>query len=243
MLQDHKHKSEGSALSRRAAAEHTGSSKATVSFPANKSQTVQRYTEGNYFNTDFRFSEDLRMAVEANKAKLFLTEIGVPVGEPALKEVFRDNEHRIFKIGIDYIQDCGEYAGVLMRQMAKTRKGHLQVTNADVKPSQVDFKNNFNDIIPTSDPTPGVGEAFYVYNDPADELFGVKDGHFNFHWGAVVGKSGDDVITAEADSRATEMWFQMYNTSKFKQSFKDHWFTKDKLAETAKAFQVKFVPR
>jgi hypothetical protein len=242
--QDHHHKSEGHAPSSRAAATHIGGGKAGASFPAHK--TIQRYTEDNFFDTDFRFSEDIRMAVEKNNGKLFLAEHGVQVGEPALIEVFRDHEDRIFKIGISYVQDCGEYAGLLLRKMSeitKQERGSVQITNADVKEGVTDFKQTFDDIIPTGTPAPGVGEAFYVFNNPNDPLFGVKGGHFNFHWGAVVAKSGSDVITAEADSNASDMWFQMYNTSKFGQSFKDHWYTKGKLHDTAKAFQVKFIKR
>jgi hypothetical protein len=239
--QDHKHKSEGSARSSRAAAEHTGG-KAAVSFPANK--TIQRYTEDNFFDTDFRFSEDIRMAVKKNDGKLFLAEHGVEVGEPALVEVYRDNEDRIFKIGIGYVKDCGEYALLLMREMSeitKKERGTLQITNADVREGMTNFTKTFEEVIPTSAPAPGVGEAFYVFNNPKDLLFG--GGHFNFHWGAVVAQSGSDVITAEADSNVSDMWFQMYNTSIFGQSFKDHWYSKDKLDETAKAFQVKLIKR
>jgi hypothetical protein len=241
--QDHQHKSEGHAPSSRAAAEHTGG-KTAVSFPANK--TIQRYTEDNFFDTDFRFSEDIRMAVEKNDAKLFLAEHGVQVGEPVLIEIYKDEEDRIFKIGIDYVKDCGEYAMKLMREMSgitKRERGSMQITNADVKEGVTDFSNTFENVIPISAPAPGVGEAFYVYNNPKDVLFGKKGGHFNFHWGAVVAKSGSDVITAEADSNAADMWFQMYNTSIFGQSFKDHWYTKGKLDETAKAFEVQFIKR
>jgi hypothetical protein len=183
------------------------------------------------------------MAVEKNGAKLFLTEIGVPVGEPALVEIFKDHEHRIFKVGIGYVNQCGEYAGLLMRKMAETAKGAMQITNADVKEGVLDFRKTFEEVIPTSAPAPDVGEAFYVFNDPKDPLWGVTGGHFNFHWGAVVAKSGSDVITAEADSNASDMWFQMYNTSIFAQSFKDHWYSKGKLVDTAKGFQVKFNKR
>jgi hypothetical protein len=240
LQQDHKHTSEGHAPSNRAAAEHTGG-KAAASFPAK--QPIQRYTEGNFFDTDFRFSEDLRMAVQTNKAKLFLAEHNVPVGEPAVVEVSRDEEHRIFKVGIGYVNQCGEYAGLLMREMAGTRKGAMQITNANVKENQLDFTETFDSIVPTSVPAPNVGEAFYVFNNPKDPLFGQSPGHFNFHWGAVVAKSGSDVITAEADSNATDMWFQMYNTGIFGQSFNDHWFNKGKLHATAKLFQVKFNKR
>lgn len=119
----------------------------------------------------------------------------------------------------------------------------MQVTNADVPEGVTDFTKTFDDIIPTGGAAPGVGEAFYVFNNPADQLFGKKGGHFNFHWGAVVAKSGSDVVTAEADSNASDMWFQMYNSSIFGQSFKDHWYSKNKLDETAKEFQVKFIKR
>lgn len=244
MRETRQHKSDDHAASGRAAAEQARGSQTAAAFPAGK--TVQRYTEGNYFDTDFRFSEDIRMAVEKHNGKLFLAEHGVQVGEPALVEVFRDDEDRIFKIGIDYVQDCGEYAMLLMRKMSgitKQERGSMQVTNADVKEGMTDFRKNFEEVIPTGAATPGVGEAFYVFNDPGDPLFGVKGGHFNFHWGAVVAQSGSDVITAEADSNATGMWFQMYNTSKFGQSFKDDWYSKGKLEDTAKEFHVRFIKR
>lgn len=244
MHQDQQHTSESHVSSSRAAAEQTGVGKAVASFPA--VSPIQCYTEGNYFNIDFRFSEDIRMAVEKNNGKLFLAEIGVPVGEQALEEVYRDEEDRIFKVGIPYVKDCGEYAMLLMRKMSeitKRERGSMQITNADVPEGVTDLTKKFDDVIPTSAPAPGIGEAFYVFNNPADSLFGKVGGHFNFHWGAVVAKSGADVITAEADSQAPDMSFQMYNTGIFGQSFKDNWFDKGKLDETAKAFQVKFIKR
>lgn len=243
MGQGKNHSETGNAGHSRAAA-FAGGKKAAVSFPAQMPGAVQRYSEDRFFDTDFRFSEDIRMGVEKNDAKLFLAEHGVETGGgKALVEIYRDDEDRIFKVGIEYVNQCGDYAGLLMREMAGTRKGSMQITNADVKESQTDFTKNFDDILLTGTAAPGVGEAFYVFNNPKDDLFGVKGGHFNFHWGAVVAKSGDDVVTAEADSNASDMWFQMYNTSKFGQSFKDHWFTKGKLDKTAKEFQVRFNKR
>lgn len=243
MGQENKHSESGNARHSRAAA-FAGGKKAAVSFPAKIATPVQRYSEDRFFDTDFRFSEDIRMGVEKNNAKLFLAEHGVDTGGgKALVEIYRDDEDRIFKVGIEYVNQCGEYAGLLMREMAGFRRGAMQITNANVKEGQTDFTKNFDDIEVTDTAAPGVGEAFYVFNNPQDELFGKKGGHFNFHWGAVVAKSGNDVVTAEADSNATDMWFQMYNTSIFGQSFKDHWYSKGKLDKTAKEFQVKFVKR
>jgi hypothetical protein len=242
---DPTHKSKDHLPSSRAAAEHTGG-KAAASFPANTSSPIQRFTEDNFFDTDFRFSEDLRMAVAKKDAKLFLAEHNVKVGEPALIEVFSDSEHRIFKVGIGYVNQCGEYAGLLMRKMSeitKQERGTMKITNAPVDEGVFDFTETFEKIIPTSAAEPGVGEAFYVFNNPKDPLFGVTGGHFNFHWGAVVAKSGSDVITAEADSNASDMWFQMYNSGKFGQSFKDQWYDKGKLDATAKEFEVEFIKR
>lgn len=239
-MQQDQHTAKGSS---RAAASAVGR-KAAVSFPAKTPGIVQRYSEDHFFGTDFRFSEDIRMGVEKNNAKLFLAEHGVETGGgKALVEIYRDDQDRIFKVGIEYVNQCGEYAGLLMREMAGFRRGAMQITNANVKEGQTDFTKNFDDIEVTDDAAPGVGEAFYVFNNPKDELFGKKGGHFNFHWGAVVAKSGSDVVTAEADSNADDMWFQMYNTSIFGQSFKDHWYSKGKLDKTAKEFQVRFQKR
>ncbi len=228
----------------RASAEHSGGNKATASFPA--ANTIQRYSEDNFFDTDFRFSEDIRMAVEKNGAQLFLAEHGVKVGEPVLKEVFRDDEDRIFKIGVDYIKDCGQYAKDLMFKMAgigEKESFKRTITNAKGDLTKTDPKELYNKIENvTATANPDVSEAFYVLNNPLDEMYGVNGlgGHFNFHWGAVVAKSGSDVITAEADSNASDMWFQMYNTGKLEQSFRNHWYTQGKLDKTAKELQVLF---
>lgn len=227
----------------RAAAEHTGSSKTAASFPA--TNPIQCYRENTYSNVEYRFSEDTRMAVEKNGAQLFLAEHGVKVGEEVLKEVFRDEEDRIFKIKEPYIKDCGRYAKDLMFKMSGIKENDSfkrTITNVTGNQNTMDPKQLYNSVQVTSSANPDVGEAFYVLNDPLDKMYGVNGlgGHFNFHWGAVVAKSGSDVITAEADSNASDMWFQMYNTGNFNQSFKDNWYTKDKLASTAKQLQVKF---
>lgn len=245
MDQHQSHQPKAQQPASRASAEHSGGNKATASFPA--ANTIQRYSEDNFFDTDFRFSEDIRMAVEKNGAQLFLAEHGVKVGEAALIEIYRDEEDRIFKIGIEYVNQCGEYAERIMRKLSgitKQERGSFQITNANVNEGVTNFEKTFDSVMLTGTAAPDIGEAFYVYNNPKDDLFGKNDGgHFNFHWGAVVAKSGSDVITAEADSNASSMWFQMYNSSKFGQSFKDHWLTKGKLDQAAKEFQVRFIKR
>lgn len=237
--QEQNHKSTTQQPVSRAAA-HTGGSKATASFPA--AATIQCYTEENFFDTDFRFSEDIKMAVEKNGAQLFLAEHGVQVGEQVLKKIFSDDEDRIYKINTEYIQDCGMYAHSLMYKMGefvKQDNARKSIKNADVEEGRTDIAAIFDQVNITSRANPDVGEAYYVFNNPADSLYGKIGGHFNFHWGAVVAKSGSDVITAEADSNASDMWFQMYNTSKFNQSFKDNWYSRGKLDATAKEFQVR----
>lgn len=193
---------------------------------AGAGEVIQRYFVANIDGTDYQASENIDLAVSVPDAQRFHAGPQVPVADNVLDLVhtFEETGNRIFKINVPYVKDCGEYAVKLMVEIAKgsfNRSTH----------------RNTREYIETDSPQPGIGDAFYVKSLLSDPKYGKE--HFNHHYGVVVAKSSNDVVTAEADSTKEDMAFHMYNTSKFGQSFREEYIRKDKLAESAQAMLYK----
>lgn len=186
-------------------------------------QVIQRFYISNIDGTDYQFADDIELGVSVADAQHFYAGPNVPVALKVLnlEHTFEETGNRIFTINVDYVQDCGYYA---LEVMNKIIKGTY-----DTEKFRLGKKT-----IKDDSPQPGIGEAFYV-KSVDDPKSGLGKPHFNHHYGVVVAKSGNDVITAEADSTKTQMAFHMYNTVNFGQSFKDVYVTKGKLAETAES--------
>jgi hypothetical protein len=189
-------------------------------------EVIQRYYVANIDGVNYQASESTDLAVSVDDAKLFHAGPQVEVALKVLKldHFFPQTGNRIFSINVDYIKDCGEYALKLMAEIYRgtyDRKTH-SVSKTTVK---------------TDSPQPGIGDAFYV-NSGSDPESGEGKPHFNHHYGVVVAKSSNDVVTAEADSTKDQMAFHMYNTAKFGQGFKETYVTKGKLAEIAESYAI-----
>ncbi|CAN5871507.1 hypothetical protein BH11BAC7_BH11BAC7_14190 [soil metagenome] len=205
-------------------------------------QSAQLFKTGIIAKQPHLISDNDAMAVGAAGSENFIAEESVAVAEPVLKSEGKFEEYIIYQINTSYESDCGAYADNLMRRIAsfnrKTEVAGKETVNIEggtipsANPSSL-----FQETI-ASQPAPGIGQAYLVVNDPNDKEWGKS--HFNFHWGVVVAKSGNDVITAETGSHTNTMKFDIYSQSKLSQSFQQRYMDAKKLQENAKTFQVNF---
>lgn len=148
----------------------------------------------------------------------------------------RINGRDFFQVTFDVRaeNDCGVYALQVMRAMyAYNRREHESRMLVDTQEERTANTSPEN-IFPKTPPNAvgQIGDAFYVINPPDLETSGNQ--HFNFHWAAIVGKSGSDVLTSERASTGDSMWFQLYNHDPG--NFASSYITAGKLSERAKAF-------
>jgi hypothetical protein len=237
----------------RSVAHENGKSKANqaASFPAvagviqRTEQPAQLFKTANIADQPHLVSDDDGMAVGAQGSPQFLAKESVPVALPVLNLEGKHEDYRIFSINTSYDSDCGTYANNLMRRIAlfdrKKEIAGFETVNVEGGPlNSTDPDTLFKQTI-ASQPAPSIGQSYVIVNDRGDPEYAKK--HFNFHWGTVVAKSGNDVMTAETGSHTKVMKFDMYSQSDLSQSFQQRYFDANKLAETAKTFQVNFTKK
>lgn len=167
----------------------------------------------------------------------------VPVASAVLKVQQILDGGPVYVMNVDYVQDCGEYARDLMARIAginfKEERASYRALNAEGHPTSSFCDETFYDATVFAPAAPDVGQAFLMINDPNDPRTGKS--HFNFHWATVIARSGNDVVTAEADSKEPDMRFHMYSLSDPAHSFKQHYLDAGKASEHAKVFTIRFV--
>lgn len=225
------------------AAAHTAGSSGK-GFPA--VSPVQRYSEANFENVPSRISDDGNMVVEqTGMADSFLAKDPAVVAPNAVTPEFRRSGFIGYANNSTYKNNCEAFALSNWKEIfsfvqgAQTSKREfVNVPGTPEVPGQdQDYRAPFNYLL-SGEAMPGVGEAYYVINDPQDP--DIDQGHLRLHWAVVVAKSGNDVITNEASDDVDGIWFQMYSQAEAEKNFKAHYVSAKKLVDTAKLFQVKF---
>ncbi|MDQ3110822.1 MAG: hypothetical protein M3R17_13090 [Bacteroidota bacterium] len=205
-------------------------------------KTVQLFKTGNIAQEAHLVSDDDAMAVRTAGSDEFLAKQSVALAEPVLNLVNKVEDYGAYKISTTYDSDCGGYADNLMRRIAlfdrKKEIAGKETVNIQGGPIPRANPNTLFQETIASQPAPGIGQAYIIVNDPNDPQFGKS--HFNFHWGTVIAKSGNDVMTAETGSHTSTMKFDMYSQSVLSQSFHQRYMDAKKLNENAKTFQVNF---
>lgn len=150
---------------------------------------------------------------------------------------FGDIDYYPISFDVPSIDDCGAYAHQVLKAMyGYNRRQHTDKRTVSSSGNQT---TNPGALIKQDavDKLAQVGDTFYVVNPPEDKETGKA--HFNFHWAAIIGKSGRDVLTTEkASSSGPLMWFQLYDQDP--KSFAANYITAGKLAKEAKAFIVHY---
>lgn len=223
------------------AAAHSSGKKGSVAFPA----PVQRYSEKTWKNKDCRVSDNEKMAVELNFGARFYAKSDVTLAPNVVVKGDALDDFHSYTVNAPHVKDCGQFAINIWKKISamdtEKQVSERKVHNVEDGPKLIsDYKTDFKKTL-TGPATPGVGEAYYAVNNYDSDKEKIDDrSHYNFHWAVVVAKSGNDVVTAEADPNRGAMWFQMYSQSDADQTFKKHYVSKDKMHESMKVFTASF---
>jgi hypothetical protein len=223
----------------RAAAHHTGSG--SKGFPA--VSPVQRYADTDFHGVPARVSDDGNMVVEqTGKATNFLAKDPAQVADNAVEPQLQRYDYTLYVNNSSLKSNCEAFALSNWHKIFSFVQGEQtakrEFVNVPGTPGvDNDYQAAYNHLL-SGEAMPGVGEAYYVINNPLDP--DIDKGHLRLHWAVVVAKSGNDVITNEASDDEEGIWFQMYSQSDAEKNFKAHYVSAKKLVDTAKLFQVKF---
>ncbi len=217
-----------------------------VSSVMGNGKPLQRYSTVTRQDMPFRMADDGQIGVSLGKGYrqcLYATsKAGLAPNVLKVAKVYENND-KAYSINVPYVKDCGQYARRIIETILGVKgdevvKGQaVNIQGGPKEASALGFTSLYKETL-SGQANPDIGDAFMALNNPQDLEYG--KGHFNFHWGAVVAKSGNDVITAEADSNASGMWFQLYSVSKIQQSFHSEYVGLDKLDKSAKVFRVTY---
>lgn len=224
------------------AATHSSGKNGMVAFAA----PVQRYSEKTWKEKDCRVSDNDKMAVELNFGDRFYAKSDVNLAPNVVVKGDELDDFNSYTVNASHVKDCGTFAINVWKKItamnSETHEGERNITNtsSETKRTHSDYKADFKKEL-TGEAKPTVGEAYYATNNYDADKENIDSGdHYNFHWAVVVAKSGNDVVTAEADPKRSAMWFQMYSQSDIEQTFEKHYVSKNKMHETMKVFTVAF---